>query len=805
MGGILFLTGFSVIYLQIALVRLLSAVYYGTVTYFIISLALTGFGAGGTFLAFRYSRYARRFSRFLLVLCLAFAFSIPLSLFTAFALPLNLQFLLYSIPQVLILLLFSLILFIPFFFGGTIIGAILIRQKENRGLFYGINLTGSGAGGLAALGVMYLVPPSGMPLLTLIPAAGPLIILFFEIRRPARFLLLITAAGLITAALAVEPRFPADQYKDIAHFRRLEQQGDAVFTAERNSPYGQMTACDAPSVHMTLFAGLENRVPPPPQIALFNDGSLTGALFRIRRSGEAAILRETAQSLPYRLSDAPRVLIAGDSGLTGAWLALGYGAEEITLILPGRPAYRFLTEDLAEWTGPLLKYPEVHLITGDWRRFLLNHPETYDIIHLAGAETISAYTAGLYSFQEDYLLTVESFRAALDALAPEGLLSVTRGIQLPPRDNLKLLLTAWEALEQQGTAEPENHLLMGRNYLAAVTVVSRSPLDSVRVDRFLRAAGDLAMDAEYYPGMDDREETEQINRIPGPEESGESWFRGAARRVVSGEEKQLVTDWIFDLRPGTDNRPFFSSFFRGRTLGDFRNLYGRYWFRRSDLGYLILLITFVLVLLMAFVLILLPHLTGRVRLGSAFFLYFPAAGLAFMFLELVMIQKFALFLGHSSFSVALVLTVILVCSGLGSMAQERLRSPLFRKTAAALLFMTASLTLLLVFSNPILRLSSSLSGLPTAVQMALVLIPAGIPAFFMGWFFAPALTLLEAIQPDGLPAAWALNGFASVAASPLAVLLSISFGFRLTGAAALLLYLFCVLLAWIHHRKVDCL
>ena len=163
----LFLVSFSAIFLQIAQIHSLAHIYYGALTYFIISLALIGFGASGTFLAL-FRKKLHYSSQAVILFLFITLISIPLSSYLANLIPLNLLYIFYDLKQILFLILFSLCLFIPFFFCGLIIGFILINEK-NKEFYYGINLLGSGAGGIIALISMYFLEPVNMPLYVLIP------------------------------------------------------------------------------------------------------------------------------------------------------------------------------------------------------------------------------------------------------------------------------------------------------------------------------------------------------------------------------------------------------------------------------------------------------------------------------------------------------------------------------------------------------------------------------------------------------------------------------------------------------------
>ena len=68
-------------------------------------------------------------------------------------------------------------------------------------------------------------------------------------------------------------------------------------------------------------------------------------------------------------------------------------------------------------------------------------------------------------------------------------------------------------------------------------------------------------------------------------------------------------------------------------------------------------------------------------------------------------------------------------------------------------------------------------------------------AFLMGWPFPAGMRLSKDRTPELLPWAWGINGFASVAAAPLTIILAMALGFRMVLALAVVSYLLALVLA----------
>ncbi|MCK5250306.1 MAG: hypothetical protein KAJ98_10110, partial [Spirochaetaceae bacterium] len=434
----------TVVALQIGLIRALSVASYHHFTYLVISIALLGFGASGTLLSLVRRRAVRDFDKWAFAALVLFAVSIAWTYRIAGSLPLDVQYLMYSIRQLGWLALYLLLLFVPFFAGGFLIGLILTRFNEKIGTLYALNLVASGFGGIAGVLLTFVVQPERLPgALSL--CAGVVLLIWILTPGIHHRLLEYLVAALVLAAVGAILIFPPPQFMDPrkaqAHAIRLEAQGDAVLLAEHIGPRGQIDIYDAPSIHFTLFASPLAPMPPDGP-AIFVDGSLAGSIFRIDSPEEAPILTSLPQSLAYRLLDHPDVLILGETSGINIWLALEYGARSVTVV-QSDPA-------LIRLAGGVFGRPGLTVVTTEPRLFLDQTNKRFDLIHVAAAEGMPASAGGLASLREDYLLTVEGMSLAFRRLKPAGLVSVTRGLQSPPRDNVRLFALFAQAIGLTG-------------------------------------------------------------------------------------------------------------------------------------------------------------------------------------------------------------------------------------------------------------------------------------------------------------------------------------------------------------------
>lgn len=794
----LFLISAAVIVYQIGLMRSLSIAKYHHFSYLVISIALLGFGASGTFLTFASIWLRRNFPSGSLMLIFLFFVSVPGSYLLAEHIPLDIQYLLYSGQQVLLLVLYVFLLFVPFFFAGTIIGLILIHFSGNVPVVYGLNLFGSGAGGIISVVALSYIQPFDFPRFVAAVVCGALFAWIASFREyltekflPLTVSLLVSGTVLLFLFFIYDTGAVIDQYKTMAHLDRLSLQSGAKKLLTRSGPRGRIDVYESDQLHQTLFAGLQGDILPPRQLALLIDGELAGTIFKIRNARDAAILDFTPQSLAYRLIDRPKVLLLGEVGGVNVWLAKRFGASKITVVQGNGQLSGLFRNELSGLSGNVFMRPGTEVVTQEPHVYVGRTKEKFDIIHIVTAEGFST-GGGLQSLHEDYMLTTEAMAKCFGTLSDRGMITLTRGIQSLPRDSLKITSLFASALEHAGVADPGRHLLLARNYLAVNTLLTKQPVDSTVISRFRGRAAELGMDAEYFPGISRETDqgNSQINRMEGPPGAHYSFLHYGVMKILSGDREKFFGEWPYRISPPTDDSPYFLDFFRWRSLGSFIETYRGQWLQRLEFGYVVLVITFISAALFALLFILAPLFRLRTRedvhparLSTG--LYFLCLGCGFMFIEMVSIQKMTRHLGDPVSAATAALTAILVFSGIGSLIQEKVRASPLRRISFA-----GACVVVLTVATAILsdRLLDMVSGYGMAVRFIAASASLAPLAFFMGWMFPSGLMMLEKSPEHLMPWAWGINGFTSVLAAPLSVMLAMSNGFQSVMAAAALCY-----------------
>ncbi|HKZ70950.1 MAG TPA: hypothetical protein VJ020_12770, partial [Anaerolineales bacterium] len=419
--------------------------------------------------------------------------------------------------------------------------------------------------------------------------------------------------------------------------------------------------------------------------------------------------------------------------------------------------------------------PRVQVVIDSDRSYIRRSEEQYDVLILSLTGSYHPIRSGAYSLAEDYRYTVESYQDALARLKPDGVFVVTRWLQMPPSEELRAFALAVTALEGMGL-DPAERIAAFRGYNTATLLVKTQPLTSAELDSIRAFAAGRAFDLIYAPGLRP-DETNRYNIL------AESIYHQTFTALLSADSR---ADWYaaypFDVAPPTDDHPFFGHFFKWSQAGQVLAELGKTWQPFGGAGYFVLLALLALALVMASGLILLPvavirNPTTPVVGFRSTLIYFSLIGLAFLLVEIPLIQKFILYLGHPAYAVTAVLFTLLLFSGIGSQFSGRVPHRI------ALLILVA-----LVLCLPwLLPLVFSLTlGAPFAGRLAVTTILLAPLGFLMGIPFPAGIAWLTSRAGNGSPSpaesmavpwAWAVNGAASVVSSALAALLALSFGF----------------------------
>jgi spermidine synthase len=785
-----FLLSAAALGFEILLMRLFSIEQWHHFAYMIISVALLGYGASGTFLCFTKEWLANRFHLAFTVCAALFAVSAPAGFALAQGIPLNFLEIIWDRQQQVFLLGVYLLLALPFFFAATAIGLALARRQEEIGLVYRSDLAGAGVGAAGiVLALFVLSCEDSLKLVGVFGlAAAALASWTGSIHRAVPVSLMI--AGLALPVLWPDGwgRPNPSSYKELS--LALTVPGAEV-VAERSSPLGLLTVVQNSRIPLRHAPGLSlNSVREPPrQLAVFTDGGAMSAITRFDGDLESiAYLDDVSSALAYHLLERPRVLILGSGGGSDVLQARFHHAGTIDAVEINPDMVELVREDYAAFAGNILSLPGTRVHIAEARAFTTASSGEYDLIHVSLFDSFSAGAAGLHALNESTLYTVEAFETYLDKLAPGGVLSITRWLKVPPRDGLKVFATAVEALARRGVEKSERSLALIRSWKTVTLVVKNGDLSRQDIETIRGFCRKRSFDVAYYPGMK-AFEANRFNILDSP------FFHQGARALIGPGRERYIDDYPFNISPSTDDRPYFFHFLKWRGVSELLNRKGSAGLQLLEWGYLILVATLLQAAVAGSLLVLLPLAAFRRETARPpmvrfqVMVFFLILGLAFLAVEIASIQRFVLFLGHPQYAASSVVGCFLVFAGLGSGHAPSLLRRLKGSTTKAIRIAVTGIALFGAFHLFALpSLFEAFSEAPQAAKVIVSLMVIAPLAFFMGMPFPLGLSRLAETAREMVPWAWGVNGCASVLSATLSVFLAIHLGFSALVAVALLLY-----------------
>jgi spermidine synthase len=508
--------------------------------------------------------------------------------------------------------------------------------------------------------------------------------------------------------------------------------------------------------------------------------------------------------LPYVLRPGGSTLIIGPGGGYDVMRALLGGCSDVTAVeINPIIVRRIMQGRYRDWTHGLYLLPQVHAVVSDGRSYVRRSPRRYAVLQATMVDTWASTAAGALALSESNLYTVEAFREYLRHLQPDGVLALTRWEFEQPREALRVVATAMQALrEEYGVRDARGYFLLvsdgplRRFGVTVTTMIGRRPFTPGDVERIRSyAAAHPPLRVQYAPGM-------QLGHGPGevsPAEPNAVYLR----LLQSGDAAQFARAYPYDVSPATDDRPFF--FYTTRTAAVLGLVHppGKApmdW--KNNLALFLLLSLLILSMVAVLLFLFLPLWLRRmpVQRGSRRdLLYFLCLGLGYILVEMALIQRFGLFLGHPTYALTVVIFGLLAGSSLGSRLGSSGGDPM-RRTRFALPMLVVLLGL------AFWRLGTVLHGalswpLPDRIVLTLALLL--VPAFLMGMPFSAGIRRLGRAQQTMVPWAWAVNAAAGVLGSVLAILLAIHFGMDCTLASGALCYLLAELLCLPGRKRTS--
>jgi hypothetical protein len=739
--------------LELTFVRMFSFLFFSHYAFLIISTALFGLGLAGVVLYVRgippggttdaMRRAAVMFA--LTAVCATLAMHIsPLKVSLALS---------GQVKHIMYLVLYYGILGAPFYFVGRVVSIAMTAWSERADRLYFGDLLGAGAGCLAVFVALPSLKPMGTSLAVAAAALCAALLLSRGSPAHCRRRLYAWLTLCVLCAYPAGARIPVIPRDHKRMFLKNYNEGRIEWTR-----WGVLSRVD--------IARWADRV----RVLWIDGGTNQSTLNRFSgnfaRDFDKTRWGRLRDALVYRIRRPRRVAVIGASGSHEVVAAVGFGADDVTGIDMDPLVVRVVTKDYAGYIGRPYELPNCRMVCAEGRSYLERHPEAYDVIQQVNNFTPVALASGALNVSETYLLTVEAFQLYLDRLTPDGILDIRR------HGDIRVASVAMEAFRRRGVREPWRHIVI----LSDENLIKKTPWSKEELDQIRELA---------------RQQRISIQFIPDGITNKGSWYEGFLR---SEKPEEWYHRDVANLAPSTDDWPFINHYLRwGRstdrylpkTIGwyDKRKVFGA-----IPPGDFVLLIILAEAAALSFAFLILPLWrslkSDLTRRSVAPIAYFGCLGIGFIFVEICLMQRLTLLLGHPSLSLAVVLFSLLAFAGLGSLCSKQLGAETPASLRAMLLVNICVILAVAVFLPGIVRRGL---GFPTAGRIAIAITASGIQGFFLGVPFPLAVRIAGRGLPGIIPWGWAMNAYATVVGSVLSVMVAMWYGFStvyLCAAAA---------------------
>lgn len=763
--GVAFTT-LATLILELSLTRIFSVVFFYHFAFLAISIALFGLGAGGVFSYVVAGWNGNIYSKLG-----------TLAVLNGLAVLLSLVYLLSRTDVDYFTL--TTVFFagaLPFFFSGTIVSLAVGEAIERVDRLYFFDLVGAAAGCLA---LVPLLNRFGGPNTVLAVAV------LFAVSAAIWYNLAGTPRGRV-AAVALALAFVVlivynwrNRAIDV-HYAKGNKLAPEMFVQWNSfSRIGLIKSGDYYSIVIDGDAATG--------VSTFDLDRLTTV--------ERYNLLHQGPGIPYTLRPGAKTLVIGPGGGWDVARAIAGGSKDVTAVeINPIIAKTIMQERFPDLSNRLYYRPEVHVHIEDGRSFVRRSSEKYQVLQATLVDTWASTAAGAFALSENNLYTTDAFRDYLNHLTDDGLMVFTRWGFEPPRESLRLVSLAMEALQDLGEKQPWRHVVVLRE--DSEKIKGWGAQDTVIIFRKPMAGDDIARAYSALNGTN-------LQSIYLPSDQPVNEF---GRLLRSNDPEAFWQDYQFDVSPVDDDRPFFFYTVQPRDVWNYFKSAGNAADSKINRALPLLFGLLGVSLVATAVVLALPPLLLGTRLPAErgvrrFLLYFFCIGAGYILIQVALIQKFILFLGHPTYALTVIVFSMLISSGIGSFFSRRVvRQSDDRSLSVTLLAVAATVSMLAFIAAPISEFGV---GWPLPLKMvvtACLIAPAG---FLMGIPFPTGLTRLESRYPHAVRWAWALNAAASVLGSASAIFLAIYIGLRLTVLVGAALYLGALSIVWLERRVVE--
>jgi len=779
----LLLISLSVLMLEFTLIRVLSVSLWYHFAFMIISIALMGFGISGVTIVISKKINKAEINSFLTVTSIVYALSIIVSFVAINKIPFDPFSLFVDSNQFMYLPIYYVLITLPFFLAGLVIGQLFTRFKTSINKLYFFDLIGAGL----SCFVFILVLPAfggsgGIAAASLIACVASL---FFASEKNKLQTIGLFGASII-AVMNILFLTNADSYLPIS-VSSNKVYGNYI---KENPDLKLMTKWNSFSKVDIMKDDGDPVDDYPVYTAIIDAGNSTTNIPNVKSiidSTSSPPFDASNLAMVLKRSDTAKVFILGSGGGGEILTALTHNAKLVTAVEINGILNDLIEKDLANyWTPGLAKDKRVKIITDDARSWLRGKRIKYDVIISAHTISASATNSGAMSLVENYILTEEALREYLQHLDINGILYITR-----PESQIPKLVTSLKIAQQKNGGSdtktqfyifkrPPTEFEKDVSYLSG-ELFKKSGFDEFDIQQLKTIAAVLNMETVYDPV---------------------SKQNGIFKDIIESDNiYETVKKYPHKkLLPATDDNPYFehNTDFSDLSLSVIKESFSQtdraiITLSQKPVAESTLLVLLAQTILMSALLIFLPiYIKFRkdpaiknIKKGK-YILYFALLGLGYIIIEICLIQKFTLFLGQPVYTMLTIISTMLIFSGIGSILSEKIIS-LFNNNVSIIYIIIAGLTLLIGLLNPIIFEAFVRADVLWRVVISIVLIAP--LAFFMGIPFPYGMSKIDNNSKYLAAYSWGINGFFSVIGSVLAVMLSMSYGFKVVFIVSAVIYL----------------
>jgi len=768
------LVSFSALLLELSLTRLFSVVLFYHFAFLAISIALLGLGVGGVFAYIR-KQWLQQFSLATIgtTVCLFNSLVIVAVLWIVLHSNVSLEF---TARNFLLLTRVYLVSAIPFFGVGVLFSVLFARHTKWITQLYGADLAG---GALACLATVPFLNSQGAPntiLFAAVAVAAAAMLWTGQRRRSLyragtiAFLLLLIIVGNRHGRL-FDIVYAKGMYRDPAMVEFAKWNSISRVEVDKQD-HARAIVIDADASTYIMNVAPEHWEETEMKHHLMS--AAASSVNVLRPNGDFAII--------------------GPGGGVDVLTALANGSKNVTGIeINPIIATDIMRGKYADYSHHLYSRPDVHIHVSDGRSFIRNSHDKYDVVQMTLVDTWASTAAGAFALSENNLYTVEAFREYFEHLKPDGIVAITRWEFKHPREALRVVSNEVEVLHQLGVSDASKHFI----------IVSDGQLDTDGRPVLVMAKRTPFTRDEEWQVLQHLEEYKNLVLIYSPSDHTRPagvhpvdprlrWNPFTAL-LISNDPRGFAEKYAYNVSPVTDNAPFFFFTLKlGQVLHPSPLDRGIDW--KNSLGVVSLLILLCVSFAAVLAFLVAPMALHAPAKSESLprLLYFVAIGLGYILAEIALIQRFVLFLGHPTYALTVVIFLMLLSSGAGSLLSRRWLAAPRRVWKVALGI--AGCMLVYVFALP--GLLRALVGIPFMMKLVVsgvLILPLGL---MMGVPFPTGLRALriQGSESGSVEWAWALNAASSVLGSVLAMVVAIQWGLAVTLACGALSYLLASIL-----------